>query len=250
MPDGAGPADPAELLGELAALASDLGGALGAPDDLELLSAIASAGRALFGAAACSVALLDDAQSELVFRAAAGPGADEIVGTRVPVNRGIAGWAVSAGQAIAVDDVARDPRFARDIAEASGYVPTSMIAAPLQTEREILGVISVLDPRAEGGSARRLEELSAYAEPAALAIEGSRRFLDVGRALLGSIAAVAEGAELQAALRDAAERAGPRAELAGLAAQFAELGRLGEAERRAAAALVDDFLAYVRARRD
>ncbi|MGI8633467.1 MAG: GAF domain-containing protein, partial [Solirubrobacterales bacterium] len=145
------------------------------PDDQELLDSLVAAARALFGSASCSIALLDDEQEELVFCAATGPGHEAIVGVRLPVNRGIAGWAVSAGQATAVDDVSRDPRFARDVAESVGYVPTAIYVAPLETSRGTLGVISVLDPQVEGGGqGRTLDRLSAYAEPVALAIEGTR----------------------------------------------------------------------------
>lgn len=239
--------DPVDVLRELATLADQLGGAIGVPDDGELLGAAVTAGRAMFDARSCSIALLDDDQEELVYRAATD---EAIVGVRLPVSRGIAGWVVSAGQATAVDDVARDPRFARDVAESVGYVPTSIVVAPLQTARDVLGAISVLDPGEDSGpSARRLDQLGAYAEPVALAIESSRRFWDVGRALLASVEAVADGEELHAALRAAADRPGdPRADLAAMAAQLAELGGYGPPERQAAGDLIEAFLVYLRSR--
>src|SRR4051812_24788510 len=103
--------------------------------------------RALFGAAACSIALVDDDGGSLQFVASDGAGADEIVGVTIPVSRGIAGWAAMSGQPIAVRDVQADARFARDVAESTHYVPTAIYAAPLlDTEGEVLGVVSVLDP--------------------------------------------------------------------------------------------------------
>ena len=103
--------------------------------------------RALFGAAACSCALVDDEGGTLRFVAADGEGAAEILGVEMPVGRGIAGWAVMSGQPIAVRDVAADPRFARDVAESTHYVPTSILAAPMfDSGGEVLGVVSVLDP--------------------------------------------------------------------------------------------------------
>ena len=73
--------------------------------EVELLTGIVAATRERLGAAACSVALLDG--EELVFRAAAGVGAAEVIGLRLPVGRGIAGWTVASSQAIAVADVNR-----------------------------------------------------------------------------------------------------------------------------------------------
>jgi len=87
--------------------------------------------RTLFDAAACSVALVDDAGATLVYVAASGEGAAEIVGVELPVTRGIAGWTAMSGQPIAVRDVETDARFARDVAEATHYVPASILAAPL-----------------------------------------------------------------------------------------------------------------------
>lgn len=102
--------------------------------------------RVLFGAAACSVALVDEAGDHLVYTAASGEGSEAIVGVVLPVGRGIAGWSAMSGQSIAVADVRTDPRFARDVAEATSYVPSSLMAAPLfHPDGEVLGVLSVLD---------------------------------------------------------------------------------------------------------
>lgn len=115
--------------------------------DHAALTAAVAAIRSLYGAAACSVALVDDAGAALTYVAADGTGAREIVGVVLPVSRGIAGWTVLSGQPMAVRDVASDARFARDVAEATHYVPTSLLTAPLfDTDGEAAGVVSVLDP--------------------------------------------------------------------------------------------------------
>ena len=103
--------------------------------------------RDLFGGAAASCALVEDDGDRLTFVAASGAGADRILGIQLPVGRGIAGWVAMTDQAIAVRDVASDPRFARDVAEATEYVPTSVLAAPVNTaEGDVVGVVEVLDP--------------------------------------------------------------------------------------------------------
>jgi GAF domain-containing protein len=241
------PDQPERLLERVAALAADLGPALAPVGQLELLRSITAAARELFDAAACSLALLDEAQETLTFHVASGAGAQEVVGQRVPVDRGIAGWVVSSGQAVAVADVARDPRFAAEVAEATGYVPRSVLAMPLQTEREMLGVIELLDQRADHPAGRRdMELLGLFAGQAALAIEASRVFSSLGRALFQALGAAAGGdRDLALALDDVAGRApGPDAELAELAGVFARLGQAGPAERAAATRLVREFLAY------
>ena len=235
------PDRPERLLEQVAALAADLGPALAPVGQLELLRSITAAARELFDAAACSLALLDEAQETLTFHVASGAGAQEVVGQRIPVDRGIAGWVVSSGQPVAVADVAADPRFAADVAEATGYVPRSVLAMPLQTEREML------DQRADSPAGRRdMELLGLFAGQAALAIETSRVFSGLGRALFSALGVAAGGdRDLATALDELARRApGPTAELAELAGAFARLGQAGPAERAAATRLVREFLAY------
>lgn len=184
-----------------------------AAQDLDaLLASITDLGRRLFGAAACSLAVLEDDQEHLRFRAATGEGAAEVVGLRLPVSKGIAGWVVSSGQPIAVHDVRADPRFAVDVAESTGYVPRAILAAPLTAAGEALGVIEVLDATA-GEGRDDLELLALLAVQGALALE------------------------LAAGAQDAVPADPP--------AVFAEAARLGAAEQRAAAALLTDFMAYL-----
>jgi signal transduction protein with GAF and PtsI domain len=103
--------------------------------------------RELFDAAACSCALATPDGSSLAFVAADGLGANEVIGVEVPVGRGLVGWAAMSGQPVAVRDVRTDARFALDIAESTGYVPTVVLAAPfVDEEGEVLGVLEVLDP--------------------------------------------------------------------------------------------------------
>jgi GAF domain-containing protein len=219
--------DPLE---DLAQLASDLGPVLRPRGDEEFLQAIVETALLVFDAAACSIALLDDFEEVLEFRVAAGRGAEATVGLKIPADRGIAGWAVVAGQPIAIDDVQQDPRFASDVAATTGYVPRSIMAMPLESERRTFGVIEVLDRRQRGGAgADDMELLSLFARQATLAVETSRIFSNLGQALF-----------------EAATAPKAQTEMAELALLFHDLGRLGPDERLVAVRLADDFLAYAR----
>ena len=193
--------DPLE---HLAQLASDLGPVLRPRGDEEFLQAIVETALLVFDAAACSIALLDDFEEVLEFRVAAGRGAEATVGLKIPADRGIAGWAVVAGQPIAIDDVLQDPRFASDVAETTGYVPRSIMAMPLESERRTFGVIEVLDRRQRGGTgADDMELLSLFARQATLAVETSRIFSNLGQALFEAAALIAPGEDVRAALASA-----------------------------------------------
>jgi signal transduction protein with GAF and PtsI domain len=111
----------------------------------ELTRAVAGI-RQLFGAAACSCALVT-ADDALTFVAADGAGAAAIIGSSIPLGKGLAGFAVLSGQPLAVADVVNDQRFARDVAERTDYIPSTILAAPmLAPDGEPLGVVEVLDP--------------------------------------------------------------------------------------------------------
>lgn len=110
-----------------------------------LLQSVVEVARIVFGAAAASVFLLDDATGDLVFEAVSGEGEEQLVGSRFASGTGIAGWVAMCGQPLLVDDVTEAPHFAWDAAEATGYVPRSIMAAPLIRNGECLGVLEVLD---------------------------------------------------------------------------------------------------------
>ncbi|MGK5168919.1 GAF domain-containing protein [Geodermatophilus sp. CPCC 205761] len=178
-----------------------------------LLASLTELGRRVFGAAACSLAVLEPDDEHLVFRAASGAGADEVVGLRLPVSRGIAGWVVSSGQPIAVHDVRADPRFAVDVAESTGYVPRSILAAPMTASGEAIGVVEVLDRQAVDGR-DDMDLLTLFADQAALAIGLART----------------------------SPTAPPGTDPA---AVLAQVSRLGAAEQRVVVGLLSEFLAYV-----
>ncbi|MGI8723483.1 MAG: GAF domain-containing protein [Geodermatophilaceae bacterium] len=240
-----------ELLADLGRLADELGPAVAPPGSDGLLRALTNTARQLFGAQACSLALLSDDESELVYTTAAGAGADDITGMRMPSGRGIAGWVVMSGQPVAIDDLRSDPRFAQDVAEDTGYVPQALLAVPVASPVRLLGVMTLLDrDSARPGADQDMVLLSVFADQAALALEASRAFSDLGRLLLAALATAAgDSTDLASALGQAAASLDPDDRPLGeLAALFAELGRMGEPERRLAVRLVREVLAYAERR--
>lgn len=115
------------------------------PGRRALLQSIVEMTRAIYAARACSIMRHDSQTRELVFEAVAGEGADALVGQRLPERTGLAGWSLASEEPIAVADVGRDPRFARDVAERTGYVPTAIVIYPLLAGEHSLGVLNVLD---------------------------------------------------------------------------------------------------------
>ena len=157
---------------------------------------------------------------------------------------------MQSGQPIAISDVASDPRFARETAEQTGYVPQAILAVPVETPQRTLGVISLLDRDPERpGADHDMALLSLFADQAALALASVETFSRLGRVLLDALAGAAAGHDLALALRQAASES-PSAdpELAGLAATFSALARRGAAERRLALAVLRDVAEYTERR--
>jgi GAF domain-containing protein len=241
---------PDELLRELGELATSLGPAVRPAGTDELLRSLTETARRLFGAAACSLALLSADESELLYTVAAGEGADDVTGMRISASQGIAGWVVQSGQPIAISDVASDPRFSREQAERTGYIPQAILAVPVETPQRMLGAITLLDRDSRRpGAEQDMTLLSLFADLAALALASVERFSDMGRALLNGLAEAAAGDDLVDALRQAAD-ALPAADLdlVALAAAFAALARSGAAERRLALAVLRDIGEYAERR--
>ncbi len=137
-----------------------------------LLSAIVEVARAIFGAKASSILLLDEESDELVFEAVVGEGEESLLGVRFPADHGIAGWVLATRTPLVIEDVRKDPRFAADVAEGTGYVPSGLMAAPLLYDEEIFGVLEVLDrPERAHFSLQEMDLLGLFANQAAIAVD-------------------------------------------------------------------------------
>ena len=163
--------------------------ARGLQGDVEqrLLQSIVDATASLFDAEASSIALFEPDPDRLEFRVAAGAQGAGAVGLQVKPTEGIAGFVFSTGQALALTDVASDPRFDLEAAQRTGYVPRSVAAVPLLDDEGSVGVLQVLDKRGSPSfSLRDMELLAIFARQATTAITATRVQRDTGR-LLGEV---------------------------------------------------------------
>ena len=151
-----------------------------------LLQSIVEVARAIFGAKASSIFLLDEASDELVFEAVAGEGASTLVGRRFPSSTGIAGWVLVTQQPLVVENVADDPRFGREAAESTGFVPRALMAVPLLHDERALGVLEVLDRREDAPfTLAEMEVLTQFANQASIALDLLQRARRARTALAG-----------------------------------------------------------------
>ena len=179
-------------------------GVLGAEKNYrELLQSIVEVARAIFHAKASSVFLLDEQADELVFEAVAGEGSESLVGQRFPSSTGIAGFVLVSRQPLVIEDVLADPRFSRETAESTGFVPKGLMAVPLLHQENVLGVLEVLDRPTDGRfTLAEMELLGLFASQAAIALDLLQRARRAqatleGRGELSALASLATKLEEQ-----------------------------------------------------
>lgn len=183
-----------------------------------VLRSVVDAAVSLIRAEAASIALHDAEAGRLVFRVAAGEKGQGVVGLAIGTDQGVAGYVFSTGQPLATAEAGADPRFGREAAERTGYVPRSLLAVPLTDDAGTIGVLEVLDRRdGEPFDLRDMEAASVFARQATVAIRATRLDRDTARLLA-------------TAIRSLAPDLAPAAIDALVAAAVAELGGGDEAE--------------------
>ncbi len=212
-----------------------------------LLQSIVDAAARIFGAAAASIALVNEREQMLEFKVAYGAGQEGLVGMRVPLDRGIAGYVAMSGQPIAISDVQQDVRFNQDFARSTGYVPKSILATPLLSGERVIGVMEVLDKiDAPSFGLQDMDLLGIFAGQAAIAIHQSQQVEHLNRALVQGLRGLVEpGSALDGALASAQPDGG----LLALAEAFRQVGSLGEAEQRACLQVLEAFAGLARSRK-
>jgi GAF domain-containing protein len=219
--------------------------------NLALLQSIVEAAARIFGAGAASIALSNEEKQTLEFKVAVGPGNTDVVGLSIPMDKGIAGYVAMTGQPIAVSNVQKDPRFAQDFAESTGYMPRSILATPLLSGDQVIGVMEVLDKiDAASFGLQDMELLGMFAQQAALAIDQSRQIDRVGEALvlglkrLATADLTASSAEMLSVLEKVNTTEPEAQDLLYLADIFNQISLLGSAERKAAIKVLTAFAEY------
>ncbi len=224
--------------------------------DDELLKSIVSAAARIFSAGAAAIMLVDEEEGSLIFRVEVGNKEAKLIGTRIPLEKGIAGYVAQTGQAIAVSNVQQDMRFNLDFAKTTGYIPKSILAAPLMLDDRVIGVLEVLD-KIEGSSfgMQDMELMGLFAHQAALAIRQSQQLDRIGDAVKTGLMKVAQGdglpdsTELIEALQMLPPEGQETEDMLALAGLFHDLSQLGAAERRAALKIMAALAEYGRNKR-
>jgi len=84
----------------------------------------------------------------IIYRAAAGQNAGNILGRKIPLGDGIAGMAALEGRGVVVSDVSQDKNYGE--ADKFGGIETrAIIVAPIQSQGRVIGIIEAINPVAK-----------------------------------------------------------------------------------------------------
>jgi len=114
-------------------------------DTNNLLSLIVLATMKVMNAKAASLLRVDRKRDKLVFHTCIGEKGPEIKQFEISKGEGIVGWVAERGEAILVPDVSKDPRWSSRVADSVGLSTSSIAAAPLLMNGQVLGVLEVID---------------------------------------------------------------------------------------------------------
>jgi GAF domain-containing protein len=145
-----------------------------------LLQCVVEVANAAFLAKASSVFLVDEATGDLVFEAVAGEGEDHLIGKRFGGGTGLAGSVVATGQPIIADELA-ETSFSPQAAEETGYLPQTILAAPVIHEGSVIGVLEILDRQSRHDELEALELAGLLSVQAAAGIALVQRLRGLSR---------------------------------------------------------------------
>ncbi len=114
-------------------------------DVLVLLDQILQAALDSIQAEDGSLLLVDEETKELSFVVVHGQVRSRLVGHRIPLGVGIAGWVAQHAESLIIGNAQNDPRFSPQIDQAYQFKTRSMICVPILFNKRVLGVIQALN---------------------------------------------------------------------------------------------------------
>ena len=140
-----------------------------------LLKRIGQSAEQMFSCEASAIMLLDEDQQHLFFKVATGEKGGMVTKFKIKIGEGIAGWVAEKREPVLINDVTKDSRFTGQHDQASGFKTKSVICVPMIAGGELVGVLEILNKKAEGefteGDKALLQSLASLA---ALAIANAR----------------------------------------------------------------------------
>ncbi len=139
---------------------------------------------------------------ELAFMVALGEKAEHVKPFRLKRGQGIAGWVAETGENLIVHDVHKDSRYYPGVEKATGFVTKSILAVPMKSGDEIIGVIELINKVGGRFTKKDLELIEAISSFAAVALEHARLYseCELAKSRLLQMHAAVSSSQLAAAV--------------------------------------------------
>jgi len=128
---------------------------------------------------AVSLALINQQDGELSFRAATGEKAKSVIGLSIDLDRGVIGWVAKNGESVVVRDAQKDPRFYANVDQITGYKTLAIACSPIRSNGKLIGVLEAMNPRRRNFNEGDLTVLEGIGNLAGAAIEHAQLFEQV-----------------------------------------------------------------------
>ncbi len=142
----------------------------------EVITGIMQAAGTVLQSEAWSVALRDMETGDLVFRAAQGIAAEQVIGVRVPRGKGIVGWVFENKEPLIVPDTSKDHRHFKAVDKSSGFTSQSILCMPLKTPDKNLGAIEFINKVDSQFAPGDMERVQVILDLAAVALDNAMMF--------------------------------------------------------------------------
>lgn len=181
-----------EQLRNLAKLSAILNSTL---DPKEVQKRAMEAATELMNAEVGSLLLVDEKSNELYFEVALGEKSEQVKEIRLKIGEGIAGWVAQHGEPLIVEDVQKDPRFAKKADKKSSFVTRDMICVPVRIKDKTIGVLQAINKEEGAFAHEHLELFQMLANQVGIAIENARLMEDLRQTFFETAEALAEAIE-------------------------------------------------------
>lgn len=122
-----------------------------------------------------SFMLRDENTGELEFVVVQGPASQNLLGTRLPPGKGVAGQAALTGKPVLVNNVESSKQWFSDVDASTAFHTRSILTVPLLYQRAVLGVLQVVNRRNGAPFVQSdMVLLTAFAGEAAVTLENTR----------------------------------------------------------------------------
>lgn len=111
----------------------------------------------------------------LIFRAAAGNNAGNILGGKVELDKGITGTVAREGRAVVIQDVQKEKNF-RETDRPAGVEVRSVLMAPIQAQGRVIGVLDAINPVAKSFDADAVLVMTGIGGLAGTTIQNAQLF--------------------------------------------------------------------------